>query len=98
VAEVEDYTGRQGNGNDRLWEPLPSNGTKDVTVDTSENVIVIRKMWPLTVTKCSISGATNPNAVCSHYMRNRGGLSLQRTGRAPCRRRKRYVTLVDLAL
>jgi hypothetical protein len=35
VAEAGDRLGTQRKGNVRRWKPLPSNGSEDVTVDTS---------------------------------------------------------------
>jgi hypothetical protein len=40
VAEAADISGSQRKGNVRRWKPLPSNGSEDVTVDTSVRVIV----------------------------------------------------------
>jgi hypothetical protein len=44
VADVGDSSGTQGKGNVRHLKPLPSNGSEDVTVDTSVFVIVNCKM------------------------------------------------------
>jgi hypothetical protein len=35
VAETGDSSGTQRKGNVCRWKPLPSNGSEDVTVDTS---------------------------------------------------------------
>jgi hypothetical protein len=40
VAEAGDSVGTQRKGNVRHWKPLPSNGSEDVTVDTSVCVCV----------------------------------------------------------
>jgi hypothetical protein len=40
VAEAGDSSGTQRKGNVRRWKPLPSNGSEDVTVDTSVCVTV----------------------------------------------------------
>jgi hypothetical protein len=41
VAEARDSPGTQRNMNDNRWKPLPSNDSRDVTVDTSVCAIVL---------------------------------------------------------
>jgi hypothetical protein len=36
VDELVDSSGAQKKGNVRGWKPLPSNGSKDVTLDTDD--------------------------------------------------------------
>jgi hypothetical protein len=48
------------------WKPLPSNGSEDVTVDTSVCVIVSCKVLSRAVSKCAINKVINPTSICSH--------------------------------
>jgi hypothetical protein len=40
LSETRDSSGTQRKGNVQLWKPIPSNGSADVTVDTSMCVCV----------------------------------------------------------
>jgi hypothetical protein len=44
IAEAGDTSGTQRNGNVRRWQPLPTNGSEDVTMDTSVCVVVNCKL------------------------------------------------------
>jgi hypothetical protein len=56
VAEAGDSSRTQRKGNIRYWKPLPSNGSEDVTMDTSIFVCI----------KESSKSVINPKPVYSH--------------------------------
>jgi hypothetical protein len=63
VAEARESSGTQRNGNVRRLKPLPSNGSEDVTENTSLCVIVNCKVLSRAVSMSSINPITNPNPV-----------------------------------
>jgi hypothetical protein len=66
VAEAGDSSGTQRKENVRCCNPQLSNGSEDVTVDTSVCVIVNCKVQSRAVSKCAINPVINPKPICNH--------------------------------
>jgi hypothetical protein len=71
VAEAGDSSGTQSKGNVRCWKLLPSNGSEDVTGDTSVCVCVTVycKVLSCAVSKSPVNQVINPKSrLQSHYL------------------------------
>lgn len=67
VAEDGDNYETQMKGNVRRWSPLESNGSKDLTVDSSVFVIVNCKVRSRDVSMCAVNRVIDAKPVCIHY-------------------------------
>jgi hypothetical protein len=63
VVEAGESSRTLRQGNVRRWEQSPSNGSKDVTVDTSMCITAYSKVQLRAVSKSPINAAINPNSV-----------------------------------